>query len=890
MSSISFDNVYMLFIAIPVLAVVVVPFALAVRKDNRNGHSIASLVLHILMAVVIAFAAAGTAVVTVLTETNVYVVADVSYSANKNLDTVDGYIEKLRGNLPRNSKLGIVCFGKDYEVLTEMGGAVRSVKTSRVDQTETNISEALKYTGTLFHGDVIKRIVLVSDGRQSDLRDANLLKRTVDELASANVKVDAIYLNDNLPDDAKEVQISSAEYTGTAFLNNSESVTAYIQSSYNSTNASVNLYRDGELADSRIISLSVGSNTAVFNLDTSVEGEFDYEIRVDAEGDESQFNNTYSFTQKVSGAVSVLLITGDASNVSAVTDLYGERSTVDSYVLGANSVSNNVPTSIGDLCKYDEIILADADVSTVNNYSLFLENLDTAVSLFGKSLIVTGETYIQNREDEALKRLEDMLPLRYGNNDQDKRLFTIVIDASRSMETGYRMQMAKMAAIQLIQFLGDGDTVCVVFFHGDVEVLQQPSATLAVNRQSIIDSINNLNVTQGTLIHKGLEQALDQMFRLTQYGEKQVMLISDGLSYGGDGSTSEDLALDIVKRMRAYNIQVSALDVGRGGDLTSDNSVAAKRLMQNIAATGNGDYYYAVSPEELSGVLFGEFADNITESVIEAPSLVNVNRKLDSVLNGITLDGDYLNGFINSSAKASASTALTVNYTKENSGVTIPVPLYSYWNYGNGKVSCFTSRLCGSWVEHFDNFDKLFDNVFTTNIPDEKNDYPFTYTLEGDGKFTKIELTPVEYGAGAAATVEITLPDGSVINEELISNGVSYSFEFSSANLGKYEIALKYAYGGKEYVAETFFNVSYYAEYDAFVNYDASELYKMVGGNGTVSEDGNLKIVNDERDVGTYVLNLTVPLMIACVVLFVADIVVRKLKWNDIKNLFIRVK
>lgn len=149
MSSISFDNVYLLLIAIPILAVVVVPFALAVRKDNRNGHSIASLALHILMAVVIAFAAAGTAVVTVITETNVFVVADVSYSANKNLDTVDGYINKLRGNLPRNSKIGIVCFGKDYELLTEMGGDIKSVKDSDVDQTETNISSALKYTGTL---------------------------------------------------------------------------------------------------------------------------------------------------------------------------------------------------------------------------------------------------------------------------------------------------------------------------------------------------------------------------------------------------------------------------------------------------------------------------------------------------------------------------------------------------------------------------------------------------------------------------------------------------------------------------------------------------------------------------------------------------------------------
>ena len=63
----------------------------------------------------------------------------------------------------------------------------------------------------------------------------------------------------------------------------------------------------------------------------------------------------------------------------------------------------------------------------------------------------------------------------------------------------------------------------------------------------------------------------------------------------------------------------------------------------------------------------------------------------------------------------------------------------------------------------------------------------------------------------------------------------------------------------------------------------------MVGGNGVVSEDGKLKIENDDRDVGTYVMSLTVPLLAVCAGLFVVDIIIRKLKWNDIKNLFVKV-
>ena len=136
MSSINFDNAYLLLIALPLLALLCIPFFIAVKKDNRNGHNIASMVLHVLMALLIAFAAAGTTIVSVITRTEVYVVADVSYSADKNLDTVDSYINDLSQGLPLNTKLGIVCFGKDYQLTTELGKRIKSVKEAGVDETD----------------------------------------------------------------------------------------------------------------------------------------------------------------------------------------------------------------------------------------------------------------------------------------------------------------------------------------------------------------------------------------------------------------------------------------------------------------------------------------------------------------------------------------------------------------------------------------------------------------------------------------------------------------------------------------------------------------------------------------------------------------------------------
>ena len=104
--------------------------------------------------------------------------------------------------------------------------------------------------------------------------------------------------------------------------------------------------------------------------------------------------------------------------------------------------------------------------------------------------------------------------------------------------------------------------------------------------------------------------------------------------------------------------------------------------------------------------------------------------------------------------------------------------------------------------------------------------------------------------------------------------------------LGKYGLEVEYNYGGATYTDTATVDLAYEPEYDAFTVFDSSILYKMLNGNGTVSEDGKLEISNDDFEVETFVLKLTLPFLIISVALFVADIIIRKLKWNDIVSLF----
>ena len=113
MININFDNPYLLCLAIPLLALLLIPIAIAIRKDNRSKSVIASIVLHIIMSLCITLAVAGTEVTAVMTQTQIYVVADVSYSAHANLDKVDAYVNTVQDQAPRGVDIGVVCFGRD---------------------------------------------------------------------------------------------------------------------------------------------------------------------------------------------------------------------------------------------------------------------------------------------------------------------------------------------------------------------------------------------------------------------------------------------------------------------------------------------------------------------------------------------------------------------------------------------------------------------------------------------------------------------------------------------------------------------------------------------------------------------------------------------------------
>lgn len=866
MKNISFDNPYLLLLIIPLLLAIIIPIIIAIRKENRHRSVFISLFLHVVIAACVTLALAGMISTTVMTETEVIVVADVSYSANRNLDTVDEYIAEIQAKLPKNSRMAVVVFGKDVKLLSDFDAeTLPSVKGSGIDDSATDIASALDFAVELYGEGVIKRMILISDGKETHADAAGKLVSAVENVYASGVYIDAVYLDSNLSEDQKEIQISDVEYAASTYMNHEATAEVLIQSSYD-TGAIAVLYVEGERVSNQAIKLQRGYNIISIDLPTGSTGRYDYRVAVTADGDYCTSNNTFDFTQTIVANLNVLLVTGNPADVERAQALYGGDAEIDVFVNDPD-----VPCTIEELCKYDEIIISDVDIRELNNYTAFIDGVEKAVSRFGKSLVTMGDLKIQNKSDDILRALEDMLPVKYGNSDQDPKLYAIVLDTSRSMQNFSRLKIAKQAAIQLLNMLSDEDYVMVVNFWGEINVLQAP--TKAVNREEIAALINSIQPYQGTVIGTALDKAGDLMIDMA-YDDKQIMLISDGMSY----TLESDTPADVVTKLRDNGITTSVIHPA-----AREEGIAT---LKGIAEAGGGSYFEIIREEDLLEIMFSEIADDLTQSVIEGQTPVHVKRPYDSVMDGLPALPDIM-GYTYAKAKASATTVLTADFVKA-SGNIVEAPLYAYWTYGNGRVASFTSTLTGEWSSTWqnDSGDRFFENILMANTPAERVDYPYTIGVEYDGSNSRVEIIPVTLNPYATTDVTVTHPDGSTVTERLTFDSTRYFYSFETPLRGRYLINITYAYADKSFESEAAFHVGYSPEYDAFAVFDPAALHAAIRNRGGVYEGTIPSLENDDKEVATYVVRFAAPLMIAAAALYVVDIIIRKLRWHDIKSFF----
>ena len=894
MSNISFDNPWLLFLALPLFAAVIVPFCVAVRRDNANAHNITAVILNLVICVCLTLVISGMTFETVQEETQVYVLADVSYSSEHNIDEVQKNVEKISKKLPKNSKMGVICFGRNYQLLSDIGEGVPDVsKATKVDKSATDIGSALRYAGNLFDKDVIKRIIVITDGAET-VTNNNIVK-VVNNLQTNGVYVDAVYLDDNLPDDVKEIQVDSIDASASSYIGKSEEVNVLVRANCGTNedgtdyriDGYVYLYRGEELVGGKpgTATFYDGYNTVTIPLTSSEAGTFDYKVVIEPLNEEDDFsphNNVGYFTQNVSEDRKVLFIGGNNSDINAGKAIYGTE--------GVTYVTNvmDIPVTPEDLCVFDEIVINNFDLRTFRSASIFLDSVSMLVRDYGKTFTTYGNTYIQNKGvDDAtgnavLDQLQALLPVNIGSKDQDTRLITLVLDISTSMNTNSRYDVAIRAAKEILNVLSPTDTVMVIGFSGGVQVLQYPTKLTKPNL--IISAIDKVTPENHTNLSNALTVAYENM--PSRYRDKQVIIISDGMNPVSDQAA----AVSMATKMSSESIAVSAL-----GIYPTDygDSLLEQHIVQNANMEKRPGFYQKIVNEKEIDFVINSIGDETSQATVENSEglQVDVQRPTEDVLNGV--EGlERITGVWNNYAKAAAKEVITVRNYKNKVDYT-NVPLYAYWNGGggNGKVVSFLSDISSEWISGWGsgtNGRQFLTNIPEATLPKERITTPFAVEVNREGNSTVITVKTSSFlQSGATFEVTLTDPKGFVNTKQLTYASGEYFATYSTDDPGLYSVHLNYTYNDVHYETDSYFSVSYYAEYDSFTSYSKSSLYKLLSDNGRILElDEVDSLENNDSKITTFIFDFTIPLIITAAVLFIIGVIVRQLRWKDVTSFF----
>ncbi|MBK7861699.1 MAG: VWA domain-containing protein [Archangiaceae bacterium] len=166
----------------------------------------------------------------------------------------------------------------------------------------------------------------------------------------------------------------------------------------------------------------------------------------------------------------------------------------------------------------------------------------------------------------------------------------LVIDRSGSM-SGFKLQQAKMAALQLVSQLKATDRLAIVHYGGDVKSMNGVFCT-EENKRSLIRYIDNIWDEGGTNIGAGLTTGRDLLLAsMSDFKVNRLVLISDGQPT--EGLQDSGSLLELTRAIRGAGISVTSIGVGT--DFNED-------LMQGIAASGGGAYAFLQDAAQLSTI------------------------------------------------------------------------------------------------------------------------------------------------------------------------------------------------------------------------------------------------------------------------------------------------
>ena len=874
---------WLLLIPLAVICTMVPYFRLNKRyRCTRNR--VISIVMHLLAMVLAINLLAG---ITFSYETpnegnEVILLVDVTDSSVNSQEQKDEFIQTVLGLCEEDCKVGIVTFGFDQVYAAAFSDDTMEVYENYLmaeapDTTATNLAGALKYAASLFTNPHAAKIVVLSDGVETDNAALSVIKG----IAADGIKVDTLCFPNP---ESNEVQILSVDIPeqhivlGEGFL---LEMTLRHNLGDGERNFQMNVYGNGQKINEEPVTITVNKQEQTLPLSLALEsaGVNEFRFEIIGQDDGMAQNNVYHTFVNLQMFENLLLIERNEGESQKLQEILSEK-----YHVTALSISEDVadiPRELKDFANYEQVVLVNIAYSDMP--AGFEELLNRYVYDLGGGLFtVGGENEMVNGQ---------LVPHAYNRNDMDQSTYykhmlpvnvvdytppvavMIVVDASASMSEG-KLPAAKEGAEGCLDALSDRDFCGVMSFQTRSEEVLEilPVSRRDEIREAIQDIGYDTGASGGTIFSDAIMRAGRALSVIQNVEKKHIILVTDG----NPGDEYEKYLPYIEDNMK-HGITMSIVTVDIANSLQS--------LMEKTAAAGGGKFYNVPKAEleNVPNIMLQDLAMQAVAEIQYGEEFTPKIKDLTSVVANINQnDIPVLTGYYGTVAKKDAVVPLMGEY----------VPIYAQWKYGKGNVGSFMCDLNGTWSGAFIESEvgkTIVQNIVYNLFPmeDVRAD-DLQYAIKTDNYTTQVNV----HGVAENNKVKVQVTPISDDLQNLLSDGISVveaednrRFTFVLKNGGVYKITITELDEAGNAVTEivTYKAFSYSEEYNAFTERTplGEELMALIAtdGKGIVITDP-VEVYQSFEKTLKFVLDPRIVFLIIVIVAVLLDIAVRKFKFK----------
>ena len=697
-------------------------------------------------------------------------------------DAALGYVVKTAATKSEKDEAGLVVFGRNAAVeLPPRRTFPFEAFNSRISKDGTNIEKGLALAAAMLPEANQGRIVLVSDGNETEGNAAGML----DELKSRGIAVDVLPVQFNYD---KEVWLERLDLP--RIVKEGETYdAAVILSSLQKGSGKLTLRENGKVIFEKQVDYEPGKNRFAMPLYLRQPGYYEYQASIDVPpGEDGRPENNIAINDLyLRGEGKVLLVTdwkGDARDWEKLVQALKE-----SHRSVEVEMAYEFPHDAMSLMPYDCVIFANAPADAFD--AAQMQALRDAVYSQGIGFVMLGGPNSFGPGGYHRSPIEEALPVSMDISEKKilpKGALAIILHTCEFAEGN---TWAKRIAKEAVRVLGAQDEVGLLDYEGKDQWVFP--LTPAGEYEKLVQLINKAEPSDMFAFQPTLQMALTAL-QTSDAAAKHVIIISDG-----DPSPPPPA---LVQQFIASKISISTVAINpHGGQDISD--------MQGMANVTGGRYYFPQDPGQLPSIFVKE-AKTLKRSMIQNKTITPEVNFPSAILKGID-SLPPLHGYVLTTPKARANTILK-SPEKEDME-----PVLATWRFGLGSSAAFTSDLSPNWASDWLEWTKFeaFVKQLLTEVSrvEQKSDIrQQTFAEGGKGIILIEDFHPAE--SFLELETRIVGPQQRSEAVHLTQVGPRrYRGEFGLWGKGHYQVATVGEGGGRSEQAVGGFAVPYSPEY-----------------------------------------------------------------------------